>query len=250
MLRFERRFKRGPHIRGLVIVIAALGFCRLPLGGAANPPSQDRQFRLPLRTEVQAFKGSDLWQAAQLECKFSTHQTAIVICDMWDNHWCSGAAERVGVLAHKMEPVLETCRAAGILIIHAPSDTMDVYKDYPQRRVMLLLPRVNPPASLGLTSPALPIDDTDRGCENPAEKEHIAWTRENSVLSIESNDVISDNGGEIYKLELDGKIVGKFGRAGKTPKEFGTVNAIDCRRENELYVGEVGNWRVQKVALR
>jgi len=59
-----------------------------------------------------------------------------------------------------------------------------------------------------------------------------------------------DNGGEIYKLELDGKIVGKFGRAGKTPKEFGTVNAIDCRRENELYVGEIGNWRVQKVALR
>ncbi len=59
-----------------------------------------------------------------------------------------------------------------------------------------------------------------------------------------------DSGGEIYKLELDGKIVGKFGRAGKAPKEFGTVNAIDCRRDNELYVGEIGNWRVQKVTLR
>ena len=58
-----------------------------------------------------------------------------------------------------------------------------------------------------------------------------------------------DSGGEIYKLELDGKIVGKFGRAGKLPKEFGTVNAIDCRRENELYVGEIGNWRVQKLTL-
>jgi hypothetical protein len=58
-----------------------------------------------------------------------------------------------------------------------------------------------------------------------------------------------DNGGEIYKLELDGRIVGKFGRAGKLPKEFGTVNAIDCRRDNELYVGEIGNWRVQKITL-
>jgi DNA-binding beta-propeller fold protein YncE len=58
-----------------------------------------------------------------------------------------------------------------------------------------------------------------------------------------------DNGGEIYKLELDGKVVGKFGRAGKLPKEFGTVNAIDCRRDNELYVGEIGNWRVQKITL-
>jgi DNA-binding beta-propeller fold protein YncE len=58
-----------------------------------------------------------------------------------------------------------------------------------------------------------------------------------------------DSGGEIYKMELDGRIVGKFGRAGKLPKEFGTVNAIDCRRDNELYVGEIGNWRVQKVTL-
>ena len=55
--------------------------------------------------------------------------------------------------------------------------------------------------------------------------------------------------GEIYKLELDGKIVGKFGRAGKLTKEFGTVNSIDCRSENELYVGEIGNWRVQKLTL-
>ena len=42
---------------------------------------------------------------------------------------------------------------------------------------------------------------------------------------------------------------GKFGKAGKLPKEFGTVNAIDCRSENELYVGEIGNWRVQKLTL-
>ena len=53
--------------------------------------------------------------------------------------------------------------------------------------------------------------------------------------------------GEIYKMELDGRVVGKFGRAGKLPKEFGTVNAIDCRSDNELYVGEIGNWRVQKL---
>jgi DNA-binding beta-propeller fold protein YncE len=58
-----------------------------------------------------------------------------------------------------------------------------------------------------------------------------------------------DNGGEIYKVELDGRVVGKFGKAGKLAKEFGTVNAIDCRRENDLYVGEIGNWRVQKLTL-
>ncbi len=58
-----------------------------------------------------------------------------------------------------------------------------------------------------------------------------------------------DRDGEIYKMRLDGTVTGKFGRAGKLPKEFGTTNAIDCRTENTLYVGEIGNLRVQKLAL-
>jgi hypothetical protein len=56
--------------------------------------------------------------------------------------------------------------------------------------------------------------------------------------------------GEIYKLQLNGQIIGKFGRAGKLPKDFGMVNSIDCRSENNLLVGEVWNWRVQRVTLR
>jgi DNA-binding beta-propeller fold protein YncE len=58
-----------------------------------------------------------------------------------------------------------------------------------------------------------------------------------------------DIAGEIYKIRLDGSMIGKFGQAGKQLKEFGTVNAIDCRTENVLYVGEVGNFRVQKLTL-
>ena len=58
-----------------------------------------------------------------------------------------------------------------------------------------------------------------------------------------------DRDGEIYRMRLDGTVTGKFGRAGKLPKEFGTTNAIDCRNENTLYVGEIGNLRVQKLAL-
>lgn len=58
-----------------------------------------------------------------------------------------------------------------------------------------------------------------------------------------------DVGGEIYKLDLRGNVLGKFGTAGKVLKEFGTVNEIDCRSENELYVGELMNWRVQKLTL-
>jgi hypothetical protein len=54
----------------------------------------------------------------------------------------------------------------------------------------------------------------------------------------------------IYKVGLDGKVLGKFGAAGKQIKEFGLANSIDCRNENELLIGELTNWRVQKVSLK
>jgi len=73
----------------------------------------------------------------------------------------------------------------------------------------------------------------------------------NQVLYVSNSNPPTDldSGGEIYKMRLDGTMIGKFGRAGKLLKEFGTVNAIDCRTENTLYVGEVGNFRVQKLTL-
>ena len=56
--------------------------------------------------------------------------------------------------------------------------------------------------------------------------------------------------GEIYKMELDGTIIGKFGKAGKALKEFSTVHEIDCRNPNELFVSEITDWRVQKILLK
>jgi hypothetical protein len=70
------------------------------------------------------------------------------------------------------------------------------------------------------------------------------------LFSSNSNDPDNLENGEIYKMELDGKIVGKFGSAGHLVKEFGSVNSIDCPTENNLYVGELINWRVQKVTLK
>jgi DNA-binding beta-propeller fold protein YncE len=79
-------------------------------------------------------------------------------------------------------------------------------------------------------------------CITPGPRQYLYSSSSNPPENI-------DIDGEIYKLDLSGKIVGKFGKAGKLPKEFGTVNAITCRNDNELYVGELGNWRVQKLTL-
>jgi hypothetical protein len=55
--------------------------------------------------------------------------------------------------------------------------------------------------------------------------------------------------GEIYKMELDGTILGKFGKAGKGLGEFSTVHEIDCRNPDQLYVSEISAWRAQKIIL-
>ena len=56
--------------------------------------------------------------------------------------------------------------------------------------------------------------------------------------------------GRIYKLTLDGKVVGMLGKSGRQPKQFGWIHEIACPSENELYVGELLNWRVQKLTLK
>ena len=55
--------------------------------------------------------------------------------------------------------------------------------------------------------------------------------------------------GRIYKLTLDGKILGVLGQSGKQLKQFGWIHEIACPSENELYVAELLNWRVQKLIL-
>jgi DNA-binding beta-propeller fold protein YncE len=55
--------------------------------------------------------------------------------------------------------------------------------------------------------------------------------------------------GRIYKLSLDGKVLGVLGESGKQPKQFGWIHEIACPSENELFVGELLNWRVQKLIL-
>jgi len=69
------------------------------------------------------------------------------------------------------------------------------------------------------------------------------------LYTSNSNPSTSMDNGEIYKMELDGRIIGKFGKAGKLIKELGTVHEIDCRNPNEIFAGELTNWRVQKLVL-
>jgi sugar lactone lactonase YvrE len=56
--------------------------------------------------------------------------------------------------------------------------------------------------------------------------------------------------GEVYKMELDGTVIGKFGKAGKELGEFSGLHEIDCRNPNVLFTSEIQLWRVQKILLQ
>src|SRR5579862_4254151 len=55
--------------------------------------------------------------------------------------------------------------------------------------------------------------------------------------------------GRIYKLTLDGRVLGWLGGSGKVLKKFGWIHGLACPSENELYVAELLNWRAQKLIL-
>jgi nicotinamidase-related amidase len=143
------------------------------------------------------------FQEAREVRRWAPHQTAIIICDMWDRHWCEGATRRVAEMAPVMNEVVRAARQKGVFIIHAPSETMPFYEDTPQRRRAQEAPMVEPPTTLKFADreePPLPIDDSDGGCDSGEKPWHQAWTRQHPALEIAPQDAISDKGNEVYNL--------------------------------------------------
>ena len=127
---------------------------------------------------------------------------AVVVCDMWDDHWCKSAAKRCGELAKQAEPVLKSCRDKGMTIIHCPSDTMAFYKDHPARKRAQAAKKADPPKAKDLPSPPLPIDDSDGGCDDEKGAKFVkAWTRQSASIAIDdAKDYVTDSGAEVYNV--------------------------------------------------
>ena len=155
---------------------------------------------LPLRTRIQPYKGADLWKESALTEKVNPAECAVVLCDIWDKHWCESATKRCGELAPVAEAVAKKCRERGMFIVHCPSDTMDFYKDSPARLRMKEFSKVEFPKALALPDPPLPIDDKDGGCDDvPAPKMFRAWKSQHPAITIDAaRDGVTDNGQEVY----------------------------------------------------
>ncbi len=150
---------------------------------------------VPLRSREQTADG---WRETGLTRELRVENTAVLLCDMWDKHWCGFASDRVADMAPRINDVVAAARDAGMLIVHAPSDTLGFYKEHPARRRIQKTPPVEAEEVRTVDNePPLPIDDSDGGCPDD-DTQYSAWTRQHPAIEIHDTDVISDNGREIY----------------------------------------------------
>ena len=141
---------------------------------------------------------------------WDARKTAVIVCDMWDSHWCKGATRRVGELAPRVDAFLAAARARGALIIHAPSGTMAHYAKHPGRKLAQNAKgKGSLPDGIGAWCKQIeaekgatwPIDQSDGGCDcTPQCRQGKAWKKQIQGVRIVPGDAISDSGDEIWRL--------------------------------------------------
>ncbi len=177
---------------------------------ARGGQEQTKTFQLHLRTKVETEKGSGRCHTITQDVKWPAEKTAVIVCDMWDKHWCPGATGRVGELAPRMNQLLIEARKRGALVIHCPSETLEFYKDHPGRKLAQGAPKVKAKVALqGWCSlmkekeGPLPIDASDGGCAETS-KSHQAWSRQHPGLEMQDSDAITDSAEAYYLIRQRG----------------------------------------------
>lgn len=173
------------------------------VGGFAWPGRSAAAADLVLHTRarVESVAGSKQFSVTDTQVAWDPRETAIVVCDMWDRHWCQGATARVAEMAPRMNEVLTAARSQGVLILHCPSGTMKFYEDAPQRTAALSAtrapieqkPRGWCPLADG-REPPLPFDNSRDRCDCEPQCPHgNPWKRQIDTLEIAPEDVITDS---------------------------------------------------------
>lgn len=192
---------------GLFGLIAVTAGAWLAAQGAVATDAKTLVLHARFREPV---PGGTTFTIKEKTLKWDPAKTAIIVCDMWNQHWCKGATRRVGELAPAMNRTVKAARDQGVLIIHAPSSCMDAYKDHPARQRALNAPKAanlpNDIAGWCDRIPAeeqgvYPIDQSDGGCDDgPQCPGGSPWKSEIAAIAIDDEDAISDSGVEIWNL--------------------------------------------------
>lgn len=200
--------------------------------------------KLDLRTQVLGHdkKGRNSWQVAQTPAAWPADQTALLLCDVWDQHWSRGANERLELLLPGMDQVVRTARALGVHILHAPSDTMAFYEGTPARQRVQVARVVAPPEPIAHEDPPLPVDASDGGTDTGEPTWHKAWSRQHPAIHVDQEqDGIADQGAEIYSF-LRGE--------GRTRLLILGVHTNMCVLNRSFAIKQMVRWGMEVALLR
>jgi len=170
--------------------------------GALRLRVRERRETAPMSRQVEVVEREVNWQVSE---------TAIIVCDMWEDHPCKMAAHRIDVMAPEMNRVISAARSAGVQIIHAPGCGIGYYEETPFRWRVKVAPAVEPP--VGIESWC--YLDTTREAEYPIPySSHVrelcddvvyagdgpTSRRQHPAIKIVGYDGVSDSGVEIYNF--------------------------------------------------
>lgn len=166
--------------------------------------------RLHLRERKETAPGSKEFKVVERTVDWEVAKTAIVIVDMWDGHYCRLAAQRLGVMVPRMNQAVSAARSHGVMVIHSPSGTVDMYADTPYRKRMQQAPAAKAPDGWAFTKwcdldpsrePPLPVDTSKCSCDDPVVGAAVRqFSKQHPGLDIIGYDGISDSAQEIYNF--------------------------------------------------
>ncbi len=187
---------------GVAVIAAAQRLVRRPAQQGATL-RLDTRSRVEREGEIAAIQRLVNWKAAE---------TAIIICDMWNDHYCLSSVGRVVAMIPEMNRVIGAARGLGVSIVHAPSGTMDFYAGTLQRERILAAPFAEPPVPIAKwcyldphSEGPLPIQDKDPCDDEVVRERKRFFDRQHPDIEIAEVDGISDDGQEIFNyFELRG----------------------------------------------
>ncbi|MEM7015433.1 MAG: cysteine hydrolase family protein, partial [Verrucomicrobiota bacterium] len=168
--------------------------------------------QLQFRTQVETEEGSGKYHSLTNPGEWDAKKTCIVICDMWNDHYCRNAARRVTEMAPRMNETIKAARAMGVLIIHCPSGCMDQYADTPQRKLAMDAPEVKTEIPLeswcylnAKNESPMPVL-TEQPCDDdpPLRERKRFYERQIDILEIAEGDAITDSKEAFYLMKQRG----------------------------------------------
>jgi len=179
---------------------------------AEDAEAGDGKLTLHFRTQQAVTLERKQFRSVTKADKWRADETAIVICDMWNNHYCRNAARRVAEMAPRMNKVIHAAREQGVLIIHSPSGCMDKYEGMPQRKLAQQAPKFETKIPLQgwcyvdeEHEPKMPVAISQPCDDDGAIREAVRFfDRQIEALDIEKGDAITDSAEAFYLMKQRG----------------------------------------------